>query len=424
MFRSIVVALDLGPDGDRALPIVRGLAAASDLPVELITVSSPNMDETVDAHELSRRASANGWPPNAFAIAHDNDIARAIVNHLESRHNALLVMATSAKASLTARFLGSITEAVLSRIDQPVLLVGPHVPVDCELVEPTLVVLIDAGDLAEATVPAIVSWARAVGGPQPVLAELSAPSTDEAAAAPTHIDRYVTLLAAEGITASLESVRPDDIEPWLGQVLDHATNPIFVATSVRWTDARARSHSMTRRLVHRSTRPVLVVPARYAPWRLPPSGPTAQPEMPLEAVEELTAPTCWDLLASTRVGRLAVCMSGLPRIFPINFVVDEHTIVFRTAPGTKLSALKNSHVAFEIDDYDPDSGHASSVIVDGRASEITEAADWDHALDLPLFPWHVSPKGHFVRITPENVSGRRFRAVYVGPANDTGRSPS
>jgi uncharacterized protein len=423
MFRSIVVALDLGPDGDRALPIVRGLAAASDLPVELITVSSPHVDETVDAHELSRRAIANGWPPDAFAIVHDNDVARAVATHLGHRHNALLVMATSAKASLTARFLGSVTEAMLSRVEQPVLLVGPQVPVDCELADPTLVVLVDTGDLAEATVPAIVSWARAFGGPQPVIAGISDPSTDQATA-PTPIDQYVTMLAAEGITASQVRVQPDDIEAWLGHVLDQAPDPIFVATSVRWTDARARGHSTTRRLVQRSTRPVLVVPARYAPWRLPSSRPTVPSEVPLEAVEELTAPTCWALLASTRVGRLAVCMSGMPRIFPVNFVVDERTIVFRTAPGTKLSALKNSHVAFEIDDYDPDSGHASSVIVEGRASEITEGADWNHAIGLPLFPWHVSPKAHFVRITPDNVSGRRFRAVYAGTAGKTGRSPS
>ena len=67
-------------------------------------------------------------------------------------------MATSAKSRLSARFLGGVTEGVLSRIDQPVLLVGPRVPVDVELGDPTLVVLLDSGDLAEATVPAIVSW--------------------------------------------------------------------------------------------------------------------------------------------------------------------------------------------------------------------------------------------------------------------------
>ena len=136
--------------------------------------------------------------------------------------------------------------------------------------------------------------------------------------------------------------------------------------------------------------------------------------MPLDAVEELTDATCWELLRASRVGRLAVCVSGSARIFPINFVVDEHSIVFRTAPGTKLAGIRNSDVAFEIDDYDPGTGHATSVIIEGRAAEITDADEWDHALELPLFPWHIAPKGHFVRITPDTVSGRRFRAAYAG----------
>ena len=75
MFRSIVVAVDLAPDGDRALPVARALGAAGDLPVELLTVSSPHMDEATDAYELSRRLSAHGWSPNAFTIAHDDDVA-------------------------------------------------------------------------------------------------------------------------------------------------------------------------------------------------------------------------------------------------------------------------------------------------------------------------------------------------------------
>jgi nitroimidazol reductase NimA-like FMN-containing flavoprotein (pyridoxamine 5'-phosphate oxidase superfamily) len=145
--------------------------------------------------------------------------------------------------------------------------------------------------------------------------------------------------------------------------------------------------------------------------------------LPLDAVEELSAGMCWESLSSSRVGRLAVCLGGSPRIFPINFVVDEHTIVFRTAPGTKLAGVRNSDVAFEVDDYDAATGHATSVIIEGRAQEITGASEWDRALELPLFPWHVAPKGHLVRITPDTVSGRRFRAAYAGDAGTASQRP-
>jgi hypothetical protein len=33
------------------------------------------------------------------------------------------------------------------------------------------------------------------------------------------------------------------------------------------------------------------------------------------------------------------------------------------------------------------------------------------ALDLPLFPWNAAPKHRFVRIEPDEVSGRRFHVV-------------
>ena len=132
------------------------------------------------------------------------------------------------------------------------------------------------------------------------------------------------------------------------------------------------------------------------------------------AVEELTPEACWEMLRSARVGRLATCTDGRPHLVPINFIVDRGTLVFRTAEGTKLTALRRAEVAFEVDDFDPASGTATSVIVTGRAAEITRPEDWESAQSLLLFPWHVDPKPHFVRIMPDIVTGRRFRAVYAG----------
>lgn len=133
------------------------------------------------------------------------------------------------------------------------------------------------------------------------------------------------------------------------------------------------------------------------------------------ATEELSEAACWELVDRTVVGRLAVCLEGRVHIFPINFARDGSAIVFRTASGTKLSAVREQDVAFEIDGYEPADGEAWSVIVAGPASEIVDGEEWTAALDLPLFPWHVVPKGHFVRIAAHEISGRRFRAPYAGP---------
>ncbi len=129
-------------------------------------------------------------------------------------------------------------------------------------------------------------------------------------------------------------------------------------------------------------------------------------------VTELTASECWAYLRAVDVGRLAVSADNRPDIFPINFVVHGDTIVFRTNNGTKLAAaVLGPAVAFEVDGYDRDGGVAWSVVVKGRASEVEGLHGLFAALQLPFFPWHAAPKNVFVRIEPEEITGRRFTAV-------------
>jgi nitroimidazol reductase NimA-like FMN-containing flavoprotein (pyridoxamine 5'-phosphate oxidase superfamily) len=135
-------------------------------------------------------------------------------------------------------------------------------------------------------------------------------------------------------------------------------------------------------------------------------------------VEELDSSECWRLLRTNEVGRLAVSITDHPDIFPINYVTDRGTVVFRTAEGTKLAAaVLGRAVAFEVDGYDAGSGEAWSVVLKGRASEIQRMHDLFDATELPLFPWHAAPKPRFVRIEPDELTGRRFHVV-------EGRGPS
>lgn len=129
-----------------------------------------------------------------------------------------------------------------------------------------------------------------------------------------------------------------------------------------------------------------------------------------DAMTELTTTECWDLVRSAVVGRLAIAVDG-PDIFPVNHVVDHGTVVFRTAAGTKLMGAVDHVVAFEVDGYDLATASAWSVVVKGYAVEITRQDEALDAMTLPLFPWHEGPKGHFIRIEPESVTGRRFEVV-------------
>ncbi len=132
----------------------------------------------------------------------------------------------------------------------------------------------------------------------------------------------------------------------------------------------------------------------------------------LHGVEVLDPNECWALLRGSVVGRLAIAIANHPEIFPINYVVDHGTVVFRTAEGTKLAgAVLGTGVAFEADGLDTWAKQAWSVVVKGRATEILAMQELFDAADLPLFPWLASPKHRFVRIVPDEVTGRRFHVV-------------
>jgi nitroimidazol reductase NimA-like FMN-containing flavoprotein (pyridoxamine 5'-phosphate oxidase superfamily) len=133
---------------------------------------------------------------------------------------------------------------------------------------------------------------------------------------------------------------------------------------------------------------------------------------PVAPMQELDESTCWELLRSEEVGRIAVAIANHPDIFPINYVVDHGTLVFRTNEGTKLAAaVLGVGVAFEVDGYDREAGEAWSVVLKGRAREISQLLSRFEAADLPLFPWHAGEKHCFVRIEPEEISGRRFTVI-------------
>ena len=140
-----------------------------------------------------------------------------------------------------------------------------------------------------------------------------------------------------------------------------------------------------------------------------------------DSTEILDTDTCWQLLAGAPVGRLVVWSHPGPDIFPINHVVEHDTIVFRTGPGSKLDAAVNGPgVAYEADGYDDSAGEAWSVVVRGVAHEVERADELADARSLPLFPWEAGYKLRWVRITPERVSGRRFRRTAPEKERDPG----
>ena len=133
------------------------------------------------------------------------------------------------------------------------------------------------------------------------------------------------------------------------------------------------------------------------------------PESRLVGWQELTRLQCFELLAGEHLDRVAVTDDFGPVVFPVNFVLDRHTVVFRTEEGTKLHAAgRGSRVCFEVDRADPAAHTGWSVLVRGEITEVTDRAELVRLGRLPLRAWAPGTRDRVVRILPAVLTGRRI----------------
>jgi uncharacterized protein len=128
---------------------------------------------------------------------------------------------------------------------------------------------------------------------------------------------------------------------------------------------------------------------------------------------------CWSLLRNHNIGRLAIVVEGRPRIFPVNYAAAERALVFRTEPGAKLKYGPGSAACFEIDEYDHRDAMAWSVMVVGVLDDITDADDAQSRdlRRLPVEPVAPGNRLHWLALSAEEVSGRRFRGGWIVPGH-------
>jgi nitroimidazol reductase NimA-like FMN-containing flavoprotein (pyridoxamine 5'-phosphate oxidase superfamily) len=132
---------------------------------------------------------------------------------------------------------------------------------------------------------------------------------------------------------------------------------------------------------------------------------------------------CYRLLATQQIGRLGVNAEHYPLIFPVNYALDHGVIVIRTGEGTKLAAANHANVTFEVDQIDQQTRSGWSVLVRGLAEEVTS----EHRAELiertkasGVEPWAPGDRGHWMRLIPQEVSGRRIVPGELPPAFEPG----
>lgn len=120
---------------------------------------------------------------------------------------------------------------------------------------------------------------------------------------------------------------------------------------------------------------------------------------------------CLAMLTTAELGRLGVVEGGDPLVVPVNFTYTDGSIVIHTDEGTKLSAASYGRAALEVDSIDPVTHEGWSVLVRGRAFEVTDALDSlsERLREVPKRTWAPGPRSHVLLIHADEVTGRRLR---------------
>ncbi len=127
-------------------------------------------------------------------------------------------------------------------------------------------------------------------------------------------------------------------------------------------------------------------------------------------IEILDRATCLKLLGTLDIGRCAwIDEQGRIVVIPVNFALFGEHIVFRSNEGAKLFAAgQNAYFSFEVDDLEPAVHGGWSVLVQGRAEEVTNPEEKTRLQEL-VRPWSRVERLEVVRIPAEYVTGRRIR---------------
>lgn len=118
--------------------------------------------------------------------------------------------------------------------------------------------------------------------------------------------------------------------------------------------------------------------------------------------DSLDADECRRLLRSGVVGRVGWQSSEGPMVLPVNYAIENDTIMFRTREDGRLAELDDgTPVAFEVDEFDADAENGWSVLVQGTASHLLA----EEPNPLPS-PWAPGPRNLVIGITANAYTGR------------------
>ena len=142
----------------------------------------------------------------------------------------------------------------------------------------------------------------------------------------------------------------------------------------------------------------------------PDGGPAAVVTEQDDATRELSHVECWKVLGDSGIGHLALRSQPVGvDIMPINYLITNRQLFFRSAPSTKLEDLvQHPHVAVQVEQLQD--GSWFSVVLKGQATRLASDEDIERSGILDLIPTQLGDKLNYVRVIPDTISGRTFAA--------------
>ena len=172
-------------------------------------------------------------------------------------------MASHGRRRVGRAFLGSVAEETLRLLRQPSLLVGPQVESEPVARRPSIVACVDGTPLSELVLPVACDWAHQLRLPLDVVTVLEPAVGYGPPGGGSAEHGYLA-----GLIAGLDADQPADYEVLHGHPAEAIASfagtraeLVAVASHGRSGISRSVLGSVAMDVVHRSRRPVLVVPA-------------------------------------------------------------------------------------------------------------------------------------------------------------------
>jgi nucleotide-binding universal stress UspA family protein len=129
----IVIPVRRPADLERLAPIAKKVAAAADLPVDVLTIVHPDDDLREEFEAIAAATSSLARETGAAVRCRMMCSTRPVDDFLHACGESLTLMATAASPFKDGHYVGSFAASLLAHATTPVILVGPNVSADAPL---------------------------------------------------------------------------------------------------------------------------------------------------------------------------------------------------------------------------------------------------------------------------------------------------